>query len=217
MQSMNLANDSQQPGRGIPDKEQCLGLIESYGMLDNIREHSFVVAAVAKTLVSNLCSPKDNAISPPNLDLVLAGALLHDIAKTQCLDGSCKHAEEGQQICIDHGFPEVGAIVGQHVILASFTPEQYRNGCFGAREIVYYSDKRVKHTDIVSLSDRLDYIIDRYGDGTNRIETRIRANFQHCLELEKHLFTYLPFVPDELAHFVKEHQISHTDPQYQQG
>ncbi len=214
---MNLANDNQQPGMDIPDKEQCLGLIESYGMLANIKEHSFVVAAVAKTLVANLCSAKGHTISPPNLDLVLAGALLHDIAKTQCLDGSCKHAEEGQQICIDHGFPEVGAIVRQHVILASFTPELYRNGCFGAREIVYYSDKRVRHTDIVSLSDRLDYIIDRYGDGTSRIEARIRDNFQHCLELENYLFSYLPFVPDELANFVEEHQINHTDLRYGHG
>ena len=183
----------------IPSRKTCLELIDSYGMLDNIRQHSFVVARVAETILQNLNLSFDKDILPPDRDLVLAGALLHDIAKTKCLDGSCRHAEEGEQICIDHGFPDVGTIVGEHVILKSFTPENYRRGYFGAREIVYYSDKRVTHTTIVSLEDRLKYIVDRYGDGSNYIEDRIRENFQQCLDLEKYLFSFLPFAPEDIA------------------
>lgn len=183
----------------IPSRKTCLELIESYGMLDNIRQHSFVVARVAETILQNLNLSFDKDILPPDRDLVLAGALLHDIAKTKCLDGSCRHAEEGEQICIDHGFPDVGTIVGEHVILKSFTPENYRRGYFGAREIVYYSDKRVTHTTIVSLEDRLKYIVDRYGDGSRYIEDRIRENFQQCLDLEKYLFSFLPFAPEDIA------------------
>ena len=183
----------------IPDQQTCLTLIDHYDMLDNIRAHSFVVARVAETIVQGLGTAGTMEILPPDLDLVLAGALLHDIAKTKCLDGGCRHADEGQQICIDHGFPEVGAIVGQHVILNSFMREDYKKGRFGAHEIVYYSDKRVNHTAIVSLEERLDYIIDRYGDGTRYIENRIRENFQDCLDLERYLFSFLPFSPDELA------------------
>lgn len=186
----------------IPSRKTCLELIDYYGMLDNIRQHSFVVASVAETIIQNLNLSFDKDISPPHHDLVLAGALLHDIAKTKCLDGSCRHAEEGEQICIDHGFPDVGTIVGEHVILKSFTPENYRRGHFGAREIVYYSDKRVTHTTIVSLEDRLEYIVDRYGDGSSYIEDRIRENFQHCLDLEKYLFSFLPFTPEDLARLV---------------
>lgn len=183
----------------IPSRKTCLELIDSYGMLDNIRQHSFVVARVAETILQNLNLSFDKDILPPDRDLVLAGALLHDIAKTKCLDGSCRHAEEGEQICIDHGFPDVGTIVGEHVILKSFTPENYRRGYFGAREIVYYSDKRVTHTTIVSLEDRLKYIVDRYGDGSRYIEDRIRENFQQCLDLEKYLFSFLPFAPEDIA------------------
>ena len=183
----------------IPSRKTCLELIDSYGMLGNIRQHSFVVARVAETILQNLNLSFDKDILPPDRDLVLAGALLHDIAKTKCLDGSCRHAEEGEQICIDHGFPDVGTIVGEHVILKSFTPENYRRGYFGAREIVYYSDKRVTHTTIVSLEDRLKYIVDRYGDGSNYIEDRIRENFQQCLDLEKYLFSFLPFAPEDIA------------------
>lgn len=186
----------------IPSRKTCLELIDSYGMLDNIRQHSFVVARVAETILQNLNLSFDKDILPPDRDLVLAGALLHDIAKTKCLDGSCRHAEEGEQICIDHGFPDVGSVVGEHVILKSFTPENYRSGNFGAREIVYYSDKRVTHTTIVSLEDRLKYIVDRYGDGSSYIENRIRENFQHCLDLERYLFSFLPFAPEDLAKLV---------------
>ena len=68
-------------------------------MLDNIREHSFIVARVAETIVSGLQLPEDQRSLPADIDLVLAGALLHDIAKTKCLDGSCQHAEEGMLFC----------------------------------------------------------------------------------------------------------------------
>ena len=133
---------------------------------------------------------------------MLAGALLHDIAKTECLDGNCRHAERGREICEEHGYPEIGFIVGEHVILSSFTPEEYKCGRFPAREIVYYADKRVKHHTIVSLSERLAYIIDRYSDGSRHINQRIQTNFNACLKLEKYLFTFLPFAPDELADHV---------------
>jgi len=188
----------------IPSTDECLQLIDHYEMLENIRQHSFIVASVAKTIVQNLMLPADKESRSPDINLVIAGALLHDIAKTRCLDGSCRHAEEGAQICVDHGFEEVGAIVGEHVILKSFTPELYKIGCFGAREIVYYSDKRVTHTAIVSLEDRLDYIVGRYGDGSSFIEKRIRENFNHCLQLEEYLFSFLPFSPENLVELITD-------------
>lgn len=183
----------------VPEVAQCLALMEQYAMLDNIRLHSFIVARVAETIVKEMALPAGNGAVPPDLDLVLAGALLHDIAKTPCLDGSCRHAEAGQAICIEHGYPEVGEIVHDHVILSSFTPETYRQGHFPAREIVYYADKRVRHDEIVSLEQRLDYIVDRYADGSDYIKGRIRKNFEMCFELETHLFSFLPFQPGELA------------------
>lgn len=176
--------------------------MDRYAMLANIREHSHIVARVAETIVKGLQLPERQGAAPPDLDLVLAGALLHDIAKTKCLDGSCQHAEEGMLICAEHDYPEVASIVGQHVILNSFNADDYRRGCFPAREIVYYADKRVRHTEIVPLSQRLDYIIDHYSGGSDHITRRIRQNFDRCVELENCLFGYLPFEPDELAEVV---------------
>ena len=183
----------------IPSITQCLALMDRYAMLANIREHSFIVARVAETIVTELQLPEGGKASAPALDLVLAGALLHDIAKTKCLDGSCQHAEEGMLICAEHDYPEVGAIVREHVILSSFARDDYRRGHFPAREIVYYADKRVRHTEIVELSQRLDYIIDHYSGGSAQIQRRIRENFERCVELENYLFSFLPFEPGDLA------------------
>lgn len=183
----------------IPSTNQCLALMNSYQMLDNIREHSFIVARVAETIVNGLQLPEDQTGTPPDIDLVLAGALLHDIAKTKCLDGSCQHAEEGMVICFEHDYPEVGKIVKEHVILSSFRPDDYKRGYFPAREIVYYADKRVRHNEIVPLSQRLDYIIDKYSRGSDHIKQRIRDNFALCVELETYLFRFLPFDPADLA------------------
>ena len=177
--------------------------MDRYGMLPNIKEHSFIVARVAETIVKGLQLPEEGHCTPPNLELVLAGALLHDIAKTKCLDGSCQHPEEGMLICTEHEFPEVGEIVSEHVILSSFKADDYRRGHFPAREIVYYSDKRVRHTEIVPLNQRLDYIIDNYSRGSDLIKQRIMENFALCVEFQSYLFSYLPFEPNDLADMVK--------------
>jgi putative nucleotidyltransferase with HDIG domain len=186
----------------IPSRSTCLALMEQYDMLENIRQHSLLVARVAETLVRHLHATAAGAADVAGVDLVIAGALLHDIAKTRCLDGSCRHAEEGQLICEEHGYPEIGRIVGEHVILSSFTPDRYRNGIFPAREIVYYADKRVRHDQIVSLQDRLDYIIERYSGRNPLIEQRIKDNFLTCQELEEYVFSFLPFPADRLADHV---------------
>ncbi len=175
--------------------------MKQYEMLPNIRQHSIVVARVAEHLVDNLhLSPTSSHGQDDSLNkmTVIAGALLHDIAKTQCLNEHCDHARLGAEICLELGFPEIGRIVEEHVILKRHDPAHYAQGIFSAREIVYYADKRVRHDEIVSLTERLDYIISRYGRKNTRIESLIRNNFNKCVSLEKHLFSFLDFPPDEL-------------------
>jgi putative nucleotidyltransferase with HDIG domain len=176
--------------------------MDEYRMLTNIRHHSLVVAQVADALLSGL---KEGLPTAPLLDrrLTIAGALLHDIAKTPCLDEGCDHADLGGQICEEHGFAEVGAIVREHVILAEHDPQRYGNGLFTEKEIVYYADKRVRHEQIVSLDERLAYIIEQYATGNPRLQALIRENFERCLLLEKNLFTVLGFSPDQLEYRVR--------------
>jgi putative nucleotidyltransferase with HDIG domain len=190
----------------IPDTVTCIRLMDEYKMLNNIRRHSLVVARVADTLVTGL-ENKSERVPVPNRSLVLAGALLHDIAKTPCLDGSCDHAGTGAAICRQHGYRAVAKIVKEHVILKDHNPDRYRSGLFTAREIVYYADKRVRHDQIVSLEQRLTYILKHYGNNDPHRHRLIRDNFQLCLELEEALFTLLPFAADELEHRVRCPQI----------
>jgi putative nucleotidyltransferase with HDIG domain len=169
--------------------------MSEFAMLDNIREHSLMVAQVAETLLAGMETLGD---ARPPRDLVISGALLHDIAKTQCIKDSCDHSKVGKDICIDLGYPEIGEIVREHVILASFSVERYEKGIFLAKEIVYYADKRVLHDRVVSLDARLDYIIDRYGNNDIARHILIRKNFRRCQELEALLFAHIPYAPEEL-------------------
>ncbi|MDR2550086.1 MAG: HDIG domain-containing protein [Desulfobulbus sp.] len=184
----------------IPSLAQCIDLMEQYGMLPNIRHHSLVVARLAEQLQGGLC-----AVAPDrhqaDRHLVISGALLHDIAKTPCLNSTCDHAKAGADICRRHGYPEIAAIVEQHVRLWDFAPARYEQGRFDALELVYYADKRVRHNVVVHLDQRLEYIIDHYGKGNPERQALIRENFDKCVTLEHHLFRWLPFGPADLGRF----------------
>jgi len=183
----------------IPSKAQCLALMDQYGMFNNIRAHSLAVARVAEAVLQGLTETNGNEVDLPERELVIAGALLHDIAKTICLQQECLHAQKGRDICLEHGFPAIAEIVCEHVLLKEFSVERYTQGIFYAKEIVYYADKRVRHDTVVSLEERLSYILERYGNNDAERIGRIRDNFQRCRTLEEHLFSHINFAPDELA------------------
>jgi len=182
----------------IPTVRQCLAYMDDFAMYDNIRAHSLMVARVAATLLAGLQTSAGIRQPLPPASLVIAGGLLHDIAKTQCLQRNCRHAEVGEEICRDLGYPEIGEIVRDHVILSDYSIDRYRAGVFNARELVYYADKRVRHDVIVTLDSRLEYILERYGEGEPAREGMIVANFRRCQDLEECLFSFLDYLPEQL-------------------
>jgi uncharacterized protein len=179
------------PPGALPSPAQCLLLMEEHGMLANIRAHSLMVARVAGLLGQELARQG----WPLSLPLLVAGALLHDIAKTATLGTDLRHAELGRDICRRHGYPALAEIVGEHVVLAAGVP----SGRCSEKEIVYYADKRVLHDEIVGLERRLAYILGRYGNGDTALHERIRRNFAQAHEVEALLFAALPFAPREVA------------------
>lgn len=172
-------------------------------MLDNIRAHSIMVARSADVLLTALGKAGSGNLLPRRT-LTITGALLHDIAKTPCLDMRCDHARQGRDICLQLGYPEVAEIVREHVILMDFSPNRYKRGEFLAKEIVYYADKRVRHDEIVSLEERLDYIMDRYGNNDPKRLQLINTNFDKCRELEEYLFSNLEMTADDMKEAVKQ-------------
>ena len=174
----------------IPGVNDCLGLMEQYHMLPNIKDHSIVVARVAEIITNSLIAAGHNL----SFDKVIAGALLHDIGKTACLDNDDDHAAMGLEICLAHNLETIADIVAEHVILKNYTPENV----FAEKEIVYYADKRVNHDQVVSLEERLAYILDRYGLNNEIRYRAIKKNYARCQDLEKRMFSFLAFEPSDV-------------------
>lgn len=187
-----------------PSIAECLQFSDDFGMYENIRAHSLQVARVSLAVYDGLVEG-GTAINLPDRNLVLSASLLHDIAKTQCLKEDCRHAIVGKEICVDLGFADIGDIIEQHVVLSSFDPEIYSQGSFNGAALVYYADKRVRHDEIVSLADRLEYIIKVYGKNDDKTIAAIRKNFWRCEVLEEYLFQHISFRTGDIAEMAARH------------
>ncbi|MDZ7697958.1 MAG: HD domain-containing protein [Deltaproteobacteria bacterium] len=175
----------------IPSIQACFDLMAEYRMLDNIRAHSLLVAKVARLIAQGLY---DTGVDI-DVKKVIAAALLHDIGKTPALKWGGDHAVMGADICRNHHLDEIAPIVLEHVRLRHYD----LNGTYSEKEVVYYSDKRVNHDQIVGLDDRLAYILNRYGTKGSRLNQAIRANFGLCKQVQAKLFKKLNFTPEALA------------------
>ena len=160
-------------------------------MLDNIKEHSIVVADIVKVISTGLVQSGVKI----SVQKAVAGALLHDIAKTQCIQSGGDHAAVGREICLQHQFVEIADIVGEHVWLEDYSLD----GAYSEKEVVYYADKRVLHTSVVTLAERMRDILDRYGRNDPLLAERVRMNFTICQGVEKKLFSLLDFRPEDLS------------------
>jgi len=179
----------------IPSVKKCFELMEQYGMLDNIKAHSIVVEKIAALMGAGL---RDRG-TDISLEKITAGALLHDIGKTLCLNTHDAHAVKGREICLQNRLDEIADIVGEHVMLKNY----HLSDPIYEKEIVYYADKRVNDDVVVSLEERLRYLIRRYAKNKEHISQRIEQNFQLCKAVEEKLFAKLHFAPEDLAHMIK--------------
>ena len=170
----------------IPTRQECYHIMYRMKMMDHIVGHSLQVCRIATFLA-------DSLEVDMNPDLVQAAALLHDITKTRSIETREDHAQTGKQLLINLGYPEVGNIVGQHVLLdkyfASDSPTE--------SDVVNYADKRVVHDKVATLSQRTDYIMERYGTEPKRREY-IQMLYEKTKTLEERLFHFCSFSPTEM-------------------
>jgi len=183
----------------IPSTKTCFQLMDAYHMLANIKAHSVMVARVAHLIARRL----RDAGFDISVELTTAASLLHDIGKTASLNSGVDHAELGREICRKNGFSRIGDIVGEHVRLNGFTV----NGNYSEKEIVFYADKRVNHDAVVSLEERLKYLIETYAQNQETRVNAIRTNFEICRQVEKKLFSKLDFPPASLSQRVGSERI----------
>ena len=173
----------------IPSEECCRRITSGLGMLEHIVAHSLQVCRVSLLLTDHIGLPGLNR------DLIRAAALLHDITKTRSFHTGEDHAETGALLLADLGYPEVALIVGQHVRLNQYP---FSAAAPTDAEIVNYSDKRVLHDKIVPLSERMGYILEKYGNSPKQ-KRNILFLWEKSETLEKRIFASLPFSPDDLS------------------
>jgi uncharacterized protein len=174
----------------IPPENECLHMLSVIEMPPHIQAHSLQVCRVALVLSDGLIAAGIDI----NRKLVCASALLHDITKPRSFETGENHAQTGGEHLTLLGFPEVGAIIRQHVVLdhyfATETPTE--------AEVVNYADKRVLHDKVVPLDDRMRYILERYARTLER-QTLFKTVWEQTHQLEQRLFSYLMFPPEHLA------------------
>jgi putative nucleotidyltransferase with HDIG domain len=174
----------------IPDREACLRLMDEHEMLPNIRDHSLVVTEIALTLADNLSG--DETV---NRDLVEAGALLHDITKTRSVQtGEIHHDITGGELLRGLGMREVAEVVESHVHFRDYSHE----GPVEERELVFYADKRVQHDRVVSVNERFNDLVKRYGILPEYVEV-IENNRRFTLMVEEKLAGRLTAPLEELV------------------
>ncbi len=167
--------------------QQVLELLQEFDVPYHIIDHSRRVAEVACFLAREL-RKVGHALELP---VVEAGALLHDIGKVPSLETGEDHASLGGEWLRERGFYRVADIVRYHVHLPD---EEMR---ISEVAVVNYADKRVMETKLVSIKERFEYIIKKYGVDESRTD-RLNLLYEGIKRLEQILFTPLPFAPEEL-------------------
>lgn len=192
----------------IPDKQHCFRLMRKMGMLEHIAAHSVQVCRVALSLAALMKSTRAD-LDP---QLLQAASLLHDITKTRSFDTGENHAETGAAFLVELGFTEVGELVRQHVRLDSYQADQP----IGHAAILNYSDKRVLHDAIVSLDERMQYILERYGE-TAVHRQRIGKLWQVTTALEDLIFKPLSISPSDLTDWLTDIRMDFDLDKYRQA
>jgi putative nucleotidyltransferase with HDIG domain len=143
----------------IPTREECLQMLKENNVPRNIIEHSKAVADIAVELGRKLKSHGEDI----NLQLLEAGALLHDICKHECIgrghEAEIAHGDMGADFLRKKGLPEIAEMARTHMMGAVLTPRMLDTW---EKKLVFYADKRVNHDKRVTIDERFDYIEKRY-------------------------------------------------------
>lgn len=176
-----------------PDDQRCFQLWDQYNMLENVREHSLMVARIATSLAEKASGL--GLISNPAK--TRASALLHDLAKSYCLRYGGSHAILGASWTLQETRnPEIA----QGVLLHVNWPWKLPDGAkiCSLPFLVMYADKRVKHAECVTLSERFEDLLVRYGK-TEAARKGIRDSWDQARIIEQKLSYYLEIELNEYS------------------
>lgn len=164
----------------IPDAAQCMSLWEKYQMMDHIKEHSAQVALLAVNLAERALERGFDV----NIEEVQACALLHDIAKTYTIKYGGSHAQLGASWILT----EIGnQAIAQGILFHVHWPWKIiEDNICSLPFFIIYADKRIMHDNCVSLEQRYEDLLQRYGN-TERSRQGILLSYQQGQHIENAL------------------------------
>jgi len=175
----------------VPTEEECMLLMKEMGLEDNMKKHSILVAKMAEALGRELIKSGERI----DMNLLRASGLLHDIDKKLTLNDGKNHGFTSERILSEKGYPEVAKIVRKHRLETIF--EDSEGLKTWEEKLVYYADKRANDYKIVSIAERYDYLIKRYGI-TEEKRRSILSTKPAVERLEGEIFSRINIKPDEL-------------------
>ena len=199
----------------LPTSQQCLDLFTEYKVPYNILKHCQKVHQASLFLAQRI----QDIGQPVNLPLVSALALCHDLFKAVTLseltpnkyhpeDYSPEEIAMWKQLRTKFAGKYEGEIASD--ILKDHYPElahslkrvsDWKIPNHSLEEmIVHYVDMRIMQERIVSLLQRIEYLMERYP----RPEEIWEQFLAHLRDIERKLFVYLDFEPQELAEAMEE-------------
>jgi molybdenum cofactor cytidylyltransferase len=126
----------------LPSPQECLAILtRKLPVSQEVFAHSKTVARVALHLVNAL--NKENCRL--NTKLVVAAALLHDLAK-----GNRNHASVAAQLLTEMDYAMVAGVVGSHMNMGPSEDDS----TISERDVVYLADKLVEGDRVVALDER---------------------------------------------------------------
>ena len=181
--TLDVANDNERFSHPFPDgpewaerartpsAEQCRDMWALWEMPEHIQTHSLLVTRVALGIAAMV---RDKLLPGLDVEQVHAAAMLHDVAKIYTIRHGGSHSQIGAAWVQERtGNPVVARAVLHHVDWP-FAMDVHR---YPVSLIVCYSDKRVRHTDIVTLDERFADLQERYG-----VNAKARQHIQQSLE-----------------------------------
>lgn len=148
--------------RGLPSRDECLAILRERACDEEVVRHCVAVADLAVKMAKKCRA---------NVELVAAGALLHDLGR--CRTHGMAHAVEGAKIAVELNMPEpVVKIIERH-IGAGITADEARALGLPNKDYVpeTLEEKIVAHADNLMSGDR---------------RTSIKDSVSHLVRKEQH-------------------------------
>jgi len=154
----------------IPDRQECQSIINAYlEGEETIKAHLQLVAETSVRLAAAVAANRAKHRQPENIsidldiDLIVAGALLHDIKRKEI-----NHAGAGAQLLWSLGFPKVADIVARHIDIVTPLPAHLTEV-----QIVYFADKLCNSASLeLDYERRFKEKMEKNPEGRNKILRR---------------------------------------------